>query len=85
MARPCRRPSGENPKCGRGRKHDRVVSAHRVSVVKMLYALGMDVFALTRKLMDIESTTGMEAAVGEALATELMHLGYKIVSPPTAQ
>ena len=31
----------------------------------------MDVFALTRKLIDIESTTGMEAAVGVALADEL--------------
>src|SRR5580704_10211285 len=48
----------------------------------MLYALGMDVFALTRKLMDIESTTGMEAAVGEALATELMHLGYNVERIP---
>ena len=31
----------------------------------------MDVFALTRKLIDIESTTGMEAAVGVALDGEL--------------
>ncbi len=38
----------------------------------------MDVFALTRKLIDIESTTGMEAAVGEALAAELLHLGYNV-------
>jgi len=38
----------------------------------------MDVFALTRKLMDIESTTGMEAAVGEGLAGELTQLGYNV-------
>jgi acetylornithine deacetylase len=38
----------------------------------------MDVFALTRKLMDIESTTGMEGAVGQALATELTQLGYNV-------
>jgi len=42
----------------------------------------MDVFALTRKLIDIESTTGMEAAVGEALAGELTHLGYNVERIP---
>ncbi|MGC2108741.1 MAG: M20/M25/M40 family metallo-hydrolase [Candidatus Korobacteraceae bacterium] len=42
----------------------------------------MDVFALTRKLIDIESTTGMEAAVGEALAAELMQLGYNVERIP---
>ena len=36
----------------------------------------MDLFALTRKLIDIESITGNEAAVGEALARELTALGY---------
>ncbi len=38
----------------------------------------MDVFALTRKLIDIESTTGMETAVGETLAGELTQLGYDV-------
>ncbi len=42
----------------------------------------MDVFALTRKLIDIESTTGMEAAVGEALANELTQLGYYVEHIP---
>ncbi len=42
----------------------------------------MDVVALTRKLIDIESTTGMEAAVGEALAAELLHLGYNVERIP---
>ena len=42
----------------------------------------MDVFALTRKLIDIESTTGMEAAVGEALAAELTQLGYHVERIP---
>ena len=42
----------------------------------------MDVFALTRKLIDIESTTGMEAAVGEALAAELTQLGYDVERMP---
>src|SRR5579862_476617 len=42
----------------------------------------MDVFALTRKLIDIESTTGMEAAVGLALDGELRALGYKVERMP---
>ena len=42
----------------------------------------MDVFALTRTLMDIESTTGMEAAVGNALADELLALGYNVDRMP---
>jgi acetylornithine deacetylase len=42
----------------------------------------MDVFALTRKLIDIESTTGMEAAVGKALASELTQLGYSVEEIP---
>jgi acetylornithine deacetylase len=42
----------------------------------------MDLFALTRKLIDIESTTGMEAAVGEALSSELTSLGYHVESIP---
>ena len=42
----------------------------------------MDVFALTRKLIDVESTTGMEAAVGEALTGELTRLGYNVERVP---
>lgn len=38
----------------------------------------MDLFALTRKLIDIESTTGMETRVAEVLASELMTLGYRV-------
>src|ERR1035438_1350933 len=38
----------------------------------------MNVFALTRKLIDIESTTGQEAAVAEVLARELTQLGYVV-------
>jgi acetylornithine deacetylase len=42
----------------------------------------MDVFALTRRLIDIESTSGMEAAVGVALAKELTQLGYNVERMP---
>ena len=48
----------------------------------MLYPSQMDVFALTRKLIDIESTTGMEGAVGAALANELTQLGYRVERMP---
>jgi acetylornithine deacetylase len=48
----------------------------------MLYSSQMDVFALTRRLIDIESTTGMEAAVGAALADELTQLGYRVERMP---
>jgi acetylornithine deacetylase len=36
----------------------------------------VDVIALTRKLVDLDSTTGKEAAVGELLLRELIALGY---------
>jgi acetylornithine deacetylase len=36
----------------------------------------LDVVALTRKLVDIESITGNEATVGEVLLAELLALGY---------
>ena len=36
----------------------------------------MDVLSLTRKLVDVDSTTGREAAVGELLVQELEALGY---------
>jgi acetylornithine deacetylase len=42
----------------------------------------MDLFALTRKLVDIESITGNEAAVGHAIADELTHLGYVVETMP---
>jgi len=37
-----------------------------------------DVFALTRQLVDIESITGNEAAVGDFLHRELSRLGYQV-------
>ena len=48
----------------------------------MLYASGMDLFGLTRKLIDIESTTGMEGSVGHALEEELQRLGYNVERMP---
>ncbi len=38
----------------------------------------MDLFALTRKLIDIESITGNETAVAETLSQELQGLGYAV-------
>src|SRR5271169_5087613 len=48
----------------------------------MQYPSHMDVFALTRKLTDIESTTGQETAVGNVLANELAALGHKVERMP---
>jgi acetylornithine deacetylase len=48
----------------------------------MGYSSVMDVFALTRRLIDIESTTGQETAVGNALSTELTALGYQVEHMP---
>ena len=45
----------------------------------------MDVVAFTRKLIDIESITGNEAAVGEALYTELCRLGYQARRMPVEE
>jgi len=42
----------------------------------------MDPFVLTRKLIDIESITGNEAAVGNVLADELAGLGYVVERIP---
>ena len=42
----------------------------------------MDLFALTRRLIDIESITGNERAVGEALAQELTRFGYVVECIP---
>jgi acetylornithine deacetylase len=44
----------------------------------------MDPIRLTRKLVDIESTTGNEAAVGAALYDELYRLGYVVHKMPVA-
>lgn len=49
----------------------------------MLY-VAMDAIRLTRKLVDIESTTGNEAAVGAALYDELYRLGYTVHKMPVA-
>ncbi|HZR63703.1 MAG TPA: M20/M25/M40 family metallo-hydrolase [Terriglobales bacterium] len=38
----------------------------------------MDVVALTRKLVDVESITGNEGPVGHFIAQELQRLGYKV-------
>jgi acetylornithine deacetylase len=42
----------------------------------------MDLFALTRKFIDIESITGNETAVGDALARELTAMGYAVERMP---
>ena len=42
----------------------------------------MDLFALTRQLIDIESITGNEARVGGAIAIELEKLGYAVERMP---
>jgi len=42
----------------------------------------MDLVAFTRKLIDIESITGNEGAVGEVLYTELCRLGYQARKMP---
>ncbi|MGB8116814.1 MAG: M20/M25/M40 family metallo-hydrolase, partial [Candidatus Sulfotelmatobacter sp.] len=42
----------------------------------------MDAIALTRQLVDIESITGNEAAVGEFLFRELCRLGYQVRKMP---
>ena len=43
---------------------------------------GMDLFALTRRLIDIESITGNESSVARALAQELQDLGYDVQRMP---
>lgn len=45
----------------------------------------VDVIALTRKLIDVESITGNEAAVGELLLAELSRLGYQAVRMPVEE
>ena len=64
-----------------------LINAMRASLVLrstfMLYA-GMDPLRLTRQLVEIESTTGNEAAVGAALYDELYRLGYTVHKMPVA-
>ncbi|MBV9609313.1 MAG: M20/M25/M40 family metallo-hydrolase [Acidobacteria bacterium] len=45
----------------------------------------MDVIDLTRRLVDIESTTGQEDAVGEFLADGLQRLGYHVERIPVEE
>ncbi len=49
----------------------------RCSSDAVVYAWSMDAIALTRQLVDIESITGNEAAVGEFLFRELCRVGYQ--------
>jgi len=42
----------------------------------------MDIVALTRKLVDVESITGNEGPVGDVLHGELCHLGYQAEKIP---
>src|SRR5207302_2022906 len=46
------------------------------------YANRVDLFALTRRLIDVESISGNEGAVGELLARELAALGYDVRKIP---
>ena len=46
------------------------------------YSSPMDVVALTRLLVDIESITGNELAIGETLDRELSRLGYRVRRMP---
>ena len=43
-----------------------------------VFSKRMDVVSFTRQLIDIESTTGNEGAVGKVLAQELLRLGYEV-------
>jgi acetylornithine deacetylase len=56
-------------------------TCHRWSEA-VVYPSLMDAFALTRQLVDIESITGNEAAVGEFLYRELCRLGYQTKKMP---
>jgi acetylornithine deacetylase len=51
-------------------------------VVNIFYSYRMDLFAITRKLIDIESITGNEGMVGNALVAELTLLGYDVERMP---
>jgi acetylornithine deacetylase len=47
-----------------------------------IITLAMDLIALTRALVDIDSTTGREAACGEALAAHLAGAGWQVERMP---
>lgn len=47
--------------------------------------MSVDIFALTRKLVDVESVTGNEGGVGELLLTELAALGYQTLRMPVEE
>src|SRR5262245_11717850 len=47
------------------------------------YAVRMDPVALTRQLIDIESITGHEGAVGHFLAGQLEAMGFAVELMPT--
>ena len=51
----------------------------------VVYSSRMDAFALTRQLVDIESISGNEAAVGEFLYRELCRLGYQTKRMPVEE
>lgn len=69
----------------RGRRTEQTTSTtHVVHPGVLCYPLGMDVVSLTRRLIDIESITGNEGAVGEFLAQELQRLGYAVELMPVA-
>ena len=48
----------------------------------IFYPYRMDLFALTRRLIDIESITGNEAAIGSVIVSELTALGYNVEKMP---
>jgi acetylornithine deacetylase len=60
----------------------KVRSVRMPSLHRLRYSLCMDVVALTRQLVDIESITGNEACVGETLYRELCRHGYQTGKMP---
>ena len=48
----------------------------------MLHSYAVDLFALTRALVDIESVSGNEAPVGDFVAEHLRRLGYRVECTP---
>ena len=48
----------------------------------IFYPYRMDLFALTRRLIDIESITGNEAVIGNVIVSELTALGYNVEKMP---
>src|SRR5277367_6167501 len=52
---------------------------------RLLFSLAMDAITLTRQLVDIESITGNEAAVGNYLYGELCRIGYQTLRMPVEE